>query len=211
MEVKRCLFLCITALACTVHPRCSSSSVQLLQQWLNIITNKYRGIILPLNMNSVEYRSSMLIVYVSGFKCEQVNNEAPYLPVWSQRASSCLHWLVPARILLWLVVLWSGRDKTEQTTWVSFFFLLQKLQNPFKCLSVGRWSSTFSPLNPLGFCPRYQYKRHPLSSRFLHPNHVPESEHRAHLNRQPAYTRHRVKAILYASVIPPCTGDTFLW
>ena len=35
---------------------------------------------------------------------------------------------------------------------------------------------TCSPSAPLGFCPQYQYRLHPPSSRFLHPSHVPERE-----------------------------------
>lgn len=100
------------------------------------------------------------------FKCVPTNIQ--HLPVWSKRASSCLHWLVPARIFLWLVVLETDEGKTEWTPstrwhgwhgWIWFYA-----------------SCAYSPSAPLGFYPQCQYRLHPPSSRFLHPNHVPETE-----------------------------------
>lgn len=80
-----------------------------------------------------------------------------YLPVGSQRSSSCLHWLVLTRILLRLVVLrrdavWSSRTG---------------IKSPRRRVAA-------LPSAPPGFCPQCRCRPRPPSSRSPRPGRAPE-------------------------------------
>lgn len=86
-----------------------------------------------------------------------------YLPVWSKRPSARLCWLIFAGILFWLVVL-----KWEKT---------QNMNNKeiYEVMEMNKgFTHIYIPLALLDFCLQCQYRLHPPSSKFLHPNRVPE-------------------------------------